>query len=314
MPPAPTRLFDTHAHFFTDDTVRYPVDVGNSKESAESLLARIATNPVTDTYLLDQWDQCGVVGGAAVQYSSIYKTDNSYAVDVGDAHRDRMTTVLILNAAEPSTPAKLRTLATGHNVSGLRLAGPRDADGTFPWLDSRAALDTWEAADALGLHIALMYYPADQSAAALDRIAALARRFPATNIFLDHCGWPSLANGDAGTIGPEHRALVDIPNIHFKFTQINFDRFAPYAISPTIFVRHMVDIFGAHRLMWGSDYGNSKLSYEEMVAQALSSVSLLTPEEQTQVLCDNGKGWFLDGWRTEHRSRPATARRGAYPD
>ncbi|KQX23344.1 MULTISPECIES: amidohydrolase family protein [unclassified Sphingomonas] len=290
MPQA--RLFDTHAHFFTSDTARYPIDVTGAREGEQAVRARIAANPATPASLIPLWDRLGVAGGAAVQYNTVYKSDNSYALAVGDAHPDRLSTVLILQAADPATPATLRTLATGHNVSGLRLFGYPDGEGEYPWLDSPAALETWEVANELGLHMVLMYAPGVPSAAALGRVIALAKRFPSTVICLDHCGWPAVDKGDEGTIGAEHLSLLYVPNVRFKFTQINFNRFAETGIDPQRFVRRMVDSFGVERVMWGSDYGNTKNSYEEMVEQAIAATALLTDAERAKVLHDNGQALF----------------------
>jgi predicted TIM-barrel fold metal-dependent hydrolase len=287
-------LFDTHAHFFTDDTKRFPIDVTGAREGEAEVRARIARDPATAERLLAQWDQCGVTGGAAVQYNTIYKTDNSYTLSVADIHHNRVAAVLILRAAFPETPEKLRALATRHNVCGLRLFGYPDADGSYPWLDSPAALETWQVAASLGLTMVVMYAPGKPSTAALRRIIALARRFPHTVIALDHCGWPGVEHGVAGTIGPEHLELVDIPNIVFKFTQINLNRFRETGIDAAKFVRLIVDTYGAGRVMWGSDYGNTKDAYPDMVAQAIAATSLLSDAERARVLHDNGARLFAD--------------------
>ena len=288
------RLFDTHAHFFTNDTERFPIDVTGAREGEAEVRARIARDPATAERLLALWDQCGVTGGAAVQYNTIYKTDNSYTLSVADVNHHRVSAVLILRAEFPETPEQLRALATRHNVCGLRLFGFPDADGSYPWLDSPAALKTWEVAASLGLTMVIMYAPGKPTRAALHRIIALARRFPKTVIALDHCGWPGVENGVAGTIGPEHFELVDVPNIVFKFTQINLNRFRETGIDAAQFVRLIVDTYGAGRVMWGSDYGNTKDAYPDMVAQAIAATSLLSATERAQVLHDNGAKLFAD--------------------
>lgn len=294
MPSPHVKLFDAHAHFFTNDTARYPVDLTGARETPEALAARLERDPSTAARVLALWDECGVTGGAAVQYNTVYKTDNSYTVDVSDAHHDRVSAVLILQAHQPETPAKLRGIAVSHNVSGLRLFGYPDAEGAYPWLDSLAALETWDVAAELGLNMVIMYAPGKPSHAALRRIAALARRYPQTVIALDHCGWPGVEGGVAGTIGPEHLELVGVPNIHFKFTQINFNRFAETGIDAAAFVRLLVDTYGADRVMWGSDYGNTQNSYAEMVDQAIAATAQLSDAERERVLHANGARLFAD--------------------
>lgn len=294
MPNPPFKLFDTHAHFFTNDLKRYPADPTNAREGRDAMLARLKSDPATAERVLALWDDCGVAGGAAVQYNTVYKTDNRYTIDVADAHKGRVSAVLILDAAALDTPGQLHALAGPHNVSGLRLFGyPNDA-GEYPWLDSAAALKTWDVAAALGLHMILMYAPGKPSSAALGRIVALAKRYPNTVIALDHCGWPGVEGGVAGTIGPEHLALVEMPNIHFKFTQINLNRFAETGIDPAGFVQRMVEVYGAGRLMWGSDFGNTKTTYAEMAEQAIAATRLLPDADRRAVLHDNGAWLFGD--------------------
>lgn len=294
MPKPAVKLFDTHAHFFTADTARYPVDLTGARETPEQLAARIARAPCTPESLLALWDEHGVTGGAAVQYNTIYKTDNSYTLDCADQWHDRISAVLILRADAAETPEKLRHLATTHNVSGLRLFGYPNEQGEYPWLDSAAARATWDVAAELGLHMVLMYAPGKPSSAALGRIAQLAQDYPQTTILLDHCGWPGVEGGVAGTIGPEHRALVDIPNIHFKFTQINCNRFSETGIDAAAFVKLLVDTYGADRVMWGSDYGNTQNSYADMVEHAMAATAQLNDADRAKVLHANGARLFVD--------------------
>ncbi|MCM8732290.1 amidohydrolase family protein [Hephaestia sp. GCM10023244] len=292
MQNPPVRLFDTHAHFFTNDIARFPIEIAGAREGRESILRRIDAEPATAARILGLWNENGVTGGAAVQYNTVYKTDNSYTLAVADAHRDRISAVLILSAAEPETPAMLDTLARTHNVRGLRLFGYPDDRGDYPWLDSPAALDTWEVAAAHKLTMVVMYAPGQPSAAALGRIVALARRFAPMTIALDHCGWPAIDAGVEGTLGAEHLMLAEVPNIVFKFTQINLNRFRETGIDAARFLRHIVDIYGAGRVMWGSDYGNTKETYAEMVTQAVAATSLLDASERDRVLHANGQRLF----------------------
>nr|WP_250890275.1 amidohydrolase family protein [Sphingobium nicotianae] len=282
-------MFDAHAHVFTGDTDRYPIDVTNAKESPEALIARIRDNPIDAARLLAEWDAAGVSGGTAVQYNSIYKTDNRYMLDVVDAHPGRMSAVLILDATRPETPETLTALARAHDVVGLRLFGFPGPDADYPWFDSPAAHRTWEAVAANGLAMDMMYVPGPPTRNVIGRIVALAKRFPDMPVLIDHCGWPHVDRGDEGTIGEELLEMREVRNIQFKFTGINFNRFAPAGIDPARFVRRMVDTFGVERLMWGSDVGNTRESYADMVAMAIGAMDLLSDAERAAVLHDNGR-------------------------
>ena len=54
----------------------------------------------------------------------------------------------------------------------------------------------------------------------------------------------------------------------------------------------LIAVFGANRMMWGSDYGNTKGAFPDMVSHAVAATSLLTPRERHLVLHDTGKQIF----------------------
>lgn len=287
-------LYDTHAHVYTDDVARYPVNLRNSFHSEEELLRRITNHPITPERLLEAWDEQGIAAGAGVQYSSIYKTDNSFLLDSSDRYSDRLSAVVILDATHPETPARLARFVTERGVAGLRLTGGQDASGGYPWLDSEAALATWRVAADHALPVALMYIPQGPHPVAIERIAGIARRFPGLVLALDHLGWPgydATRSGPSDAIGP----LVETPNILFKATSINFRLFREQGIDAAGFIRRFADRVGAGRMMWGSDYGNTLQTYSEMTTDARESAGLLSAPERLQYLHDTGMNLFARG-------------------
>jgi L-fuconolactonase len=99
-------LYDTHAHFFTNDLKRYPVKTTNAREGEENLRRRIMTEPWTAERMLSLWDASGVAGGAGVQYNTVYKTDNNYLLDVAERHADRISSVVMLDATARTHPQR----------------------------------------------------------------------------------------------------------------------------------------------------------------------------------------------------------------
>ena len=59
--------------------------------------------------------------------------------------------------------------------------------------------------------------------------------------------------------------------------------------------RRAVDLFGADRVMWGSDIGTSSGTYKDMVQRMIAASDLLTPEEQRKVWHDTGRRVFAKG-------------------
>jgi predicted TIM-barrel fold metal-dependent hydrolase len=285
-------LYDTHAHFFTDDIARYPIDTTGAREGADVLRERILADPSTPEAILELWDANDVTGGSGVQYTSAYKTDNRYVLDSSDTYPERISAVVILNARDPASPARLRELVTERGVTGLRLTGFAAEDGSWPWMNSEAALETWAEADRLGISMVLMYLPKQPSARALDEIRQLAERFTNVNIVLDHAGWAATEGAPDYGLAPAHYALAPYPNVYFKVTSNNLYVLESHDLPADTFLRHLVDSFGAERIMWGSDYGNTDGEFADMAARARAATALLTDEERRHVLHDTGETLF----------------------
>jgi L-fuconolactonase len=284
-------LYDTHAHFFSSDVLRYPVNTANAREGEDNLRRRVESDPATPHRVLGLWDDSGVIGGVGVQYNTVYKTDNRFILDTAGQHAERITPIVMLDATAADTPATLDRWVNERGVAGLRLFGRAAANGTYPWLDSPAALQTWQVANRHGLTMVLMYAPACVEPAALAAIASLAQRFPATTIALDHFGWAGCEPADLGVAAALVR-MRERDNVFYKLTTINFHMFEKAGIDSARFVRRAVDLFGADHLMWGSDVGNTLESYESMARRARAAAARLTPAERSQFLRETGMRLF----------------------
>jgi len=284
-------LYDTHAHFFSADVLRYPVNTANAREGEDNLRRRIESDPATPQRVLGLWDDSGVIGGVGVQYNTVYKTDNRFILDTAGQNAERVTPVVMLDATAADTPATLDRWVNERGVVGLRLFGRAAADGTYPWLDSPAALQTWQVANRHGLTMVLMYAPARVEPTAFETIASLAQRFPAATIALDHFGWAGCDPADLGLAAPLVR-MRERGNVFYKLTTINFHLFEKAGIDSARFVRRAVDLFGADRMMWGSDVGNTLESYDSMARRARASAAHLTPAERNLFLRETGMRLF----------------------
>ena len=99
---------------------------------------------------------------------------------------------------------------------------------------------------------------------ALKKIAEFADRYPNVKIAMDHIGFPRPENlPETFGLTPEHMALAAHKNVYYKFTSFlisEMEAGAKTANKPMVelkpFVEHMVSVFGADHLCWGSDYGN----------------------------------------------------------
>jgi L-fuconolactonase len=89
------------------------------------------------------------------------------------------------------------------------------------------------------------------------------------------------------------RILADRPNVHFKFTEINVERMQEGGVDTAQVVRRMADTFGAARLVWGSDVGQSlKWPFADKVAHAHAAAALLDSRERALFLHDSAAGIY----------------------
>jgi hypothetical protein len=125
----------------------------------------------------------------------------------------------------------------------------------------------------------------------------LATRYPNVRFVLDHLGWPAAEGAPSFGFTPAQLALKAHPNIYFKFTTLNLQALAKVNVPAADFVRFAANTFGTERLMWGSDFGNTKREYADLVRSAVEATTKLTPPEQRQMLRDTALSVFAAGGR-----------------
>lgn len=298
-----TRIFDSHAHLVADDQTRYPrnpmkrsplapprppgvIGLPGGKHGDQPI------NEIPDVSRMLPWmRQAGVEGAVAVQKRMTYRYDNRYILDSSDAYPDVFSAVVILDAEDAGTPDLIRSYIQRHDLVGVRLFGGREPDGSMPWLNSPRALQAWAVANDHGIVMDIEVLAAGGGGPSVPAIIALARRYPKLRVVLDHMLEPEAEDANFG-LDERFLPLVAEPNIYFKFTSINLDLYREADIAADQALRSAVDMFGAHRIMWGSDIGTSSGTYQDMVQRMLDATALLTDAERHAVLYQTGKQVF----------------------
>ncbi len=295
------RLLDTHAHLISDDWDTY-----RTRPFTPDLpVPERPSYTVTAQSLIELMDVQGVSQACLVQRGHVYGYDNSYILDAADMYPDRFHPVVILDTQDPQTADHYRHLVRERNVAGFRMANSRPWILDTAWMSSPSAMEVWKACADLGTPMTLIVFD-NQLSYVLPLIKLIAGMFPDLPIILDHGAMPygmsqyELAlREQAGEVvtmpPPPHYGIdtsiaifEDIPNVHFKITEINFERLVKAAVPAADLVRRMVDGFGPDRLVWGSDVGQSMLwDYAEKVAMARGAASRLSAEETRRFLHDN---------------------------
>lgn len=302
-------LFDTHAHLISDDWDTYPPqalrpDLPTPKKPDYT---------VTVDALIEMMDANGVTDACLVQRGHLYGYDNSYILDSARRHPDRLHPVVILDPQDPETPGRYRAMVENDNVRGFRMAHLRPWILDTAWMSSPQAMEVWKTCADLGTPMTLILFM-KQLPYLLPLIRIIAKQFPDLPILLDHGGMPfGMSQYEVGLAreagepvelpGPPHfgidttiAQLADTPNVHFKITEINMERFEAEGVRAAHVVRRMVDEFGPHRLVWGSDVGQSMLwTYEQKAQMARAAADFLTEEEARAFLHDNAARVYLGG-------------------
>jgi L-fuconolactonase len=299
------RLFDSHAHLVADDQTRYPrrpmQRAADAPYRAPGVIGRPGghhgpnpINEVPDVSRMLRWmAEENVDGAVAVQKRMVYRYDNSYILDASDAHPETFLSVVILDAEDPATPDTVRRWVGEHGLCGLRLFGGRTADGSMPWLDSPAALRSWQVIDEAGIVMELEVLAQGGGGPSIPAILALAQRFKNTRIVLDHLLEPEMDEGAHFGLDERYEQMAGHERIFFKFTSINLDTCREMNIPANQLLRRAVDLYGADHVMWGSDIGTSSGTYKDMVQRMVDASDLLTPAEQRAVWHDTGKRVFV---------------------
>ncbi len=289
------KMYDTHAHFYTDDVDIYPFNASTARYGPEIMVAKAMRHPQTPREVFEFWDEVGVAKGAGVQYSSTYRFDNRYLLDISAQNPERIVPVVILDPLGADTPATLEKMAAENRIAGVRFTGT-EVNGEFVFL-SDAAAPVWQAADRLGLLIVLMPI-AGNTPGAMEQVARHAARYPNVNILLDHIGFPRPENLP-GTWGltPQHLALADHDNVYYKYTTLLIEQLHAANVDEKPFLEHMVQTFGADHLTWGSDIGNTPGSMFAWVQYALASASGLSEDDQKGLFWDTAEKIHVPGGR-----------------
>ncbi len=111
----------------------------------------------------------------------------------------------------------------------------------------------------------------------LSAVARIAAAVPDCEIALEHCGFVSL--------GGEDRSLVDLAAYENLVVKLSTGVFDAAALSPGSAVLRLVDLFGAERIVWGSDHPQVHYrAYPELVTLVGDALSGLDAATRAAVL------------------------------
>ena len=261
---------DIHPHVISDDEGRYPPAPLFGKRSDWS-----KERPCTVETLIAAMDEAGVAKAAVVHSSTTYGFDNSYVVDACNAYPDRLIAVGSVDMLAPDAPETIRSWFD-RGLAGLRVfTGGSTKDFDPSELDDPRAYAGWDVLGRLGLTMCIQTGPVG-----LPAVRALAQRFPQVPIILDHLGRPDVTDGPPYAAAQSLFDLASIESIYLKLTPRIMADSTSGAATPETFFPKLVELFGANRLAWGSNYPTSPGRLAEIKATAEQRLATLSADDR----------------------------------
>jgi predicted TIM-barrel fold metal-dependent hydrolase len=239
------KIFDCHVRVVSTDRVRYPHhDVWGHKPPW------IVERPVTTEELLAEMDAAGIAKAILVSSPIVYGYDNTYTADSTAAHPDRFGSTCVIDVRLPDAVQQLRRWIVERKMSGLRIF---TSGGTMPedsdWFADPVTFPVWETAQELGFPISVAMKPGGYP-----QLAQMAKRFPAVRIIMDHLCNPRIDDGPPFRRADDFFAFSSFPNVYIKLTAFNLTTWSAFPGVTQPFVQRCVDLWGADRMIWGSNY------------------------------------------------------------
>jgi predicted TIM-barrel fold metal-dependent hydrolase len=266
----PWPVVDTHCHVISSDKKRYPLDPMGGKQSAWS-----AERPVDAAGMLAAMADAGVAQAVLVQASTCYGHDNSYVAKCVLAHPQQFTGVYSADLLAQQTVEMIGNWRA-NGLGGVRffVAGHSTADRSIR-LDDPKANPVWAFASDAGIPVCIQI-----RADGLPQLDAVLASYPDLIVLLDHFARPDLHGGAPYREADAMWALSKYPRLTMKLTTHNLLESADAPGGAQAFCRAAVDVFGASRIAWGSNFPASAGGLTHQLQLAAQATAKLSAEEQ----------------------------------
>ncbi len=274
-------IIDTHVHVFTDDRKNYPQIRDTPRAGAIPTVTEIGQTewPLTTTeQLIKMMDEAGVDKATLVQAYFVYEYDNSYAVDSVLKYRSRFSSVVVLDPMDPKSPDTLTRLVEQKGVTGIRFMRGRLPECS---LGRPETYPLWARIEQHKLPLAI-----NERIAEYGGIRAPMEKYPGARVAFEH-SW-------GHTVGapPGYRVLQPLfdlaenPNVFIKTAINNIAAARDGGGTPEQLYEKLVQVFGARRIMWSSNYpAHPKFGgIKQRLEQSKKAISFLGQEEQEWIL------------------------------
>src|SRR5262245_3278620 len=241
-------IADTHVHVFTDDRKIYPQIRDTARAGSIPTITEIGQTewPVTTAeILIAAMDEAGIDKATLVQAYFVYEYDNRYTVDAALAYPNRFTGVVVLDPMDRNSPDELSRLVKEKRVTGLRFMRGRLPAST---LGDPATFPLWERMQSLGVPLQVNDRIGD-----ISKIRKAMDKYPGVKVTFEHSWGHKVGSPPYAMLEPLF-ALADNPSVYIKTAINNIAAAREAGGTPEQLYTKLVEVFGAKRIMWSSNY------------------------------------------------------------
>jgi predicted TIM-barrel fold metal-dependent hydrolase len=290
---------DAHHHLWS------PSDPGQGWLADPALAAIRRRFDLQDLHDAVRGGVAGRTVTATVLVQSVARTDESERLLATAGNDDLVAAVVGWVDLTGDVPAQLERLHAGYGGHLLRGVRHLVQDEPDPqWLLREDVLVGLRALIDADLPYDVLVRPPQLLAA-----VELSRRLPALRLVLDHAGKPDLASGDLEGWSRDMRDLARSEQVVCKVsglvTEANHQRWSLADLRPTWDT--VLDAFGPHRLLFGSDWPVCLLaaSWDRWAAAVAALIAALSPDEADALLTKTATATYRldspDGLDLDHR-------------
>ena len=267
------KIFDTHTHVISPDTSIYPKDPIGGHQSEWS-----QARPVDAAGLLKAIDEAGIAKAVVVQASTVYGHDNRYVVDSVRANPTRFVGVYSIDALAPDAVERIDHWQA-EGLSGFRLFTTGSTmPGQSDWLGHKDSYPAWAHAEKLGIPVCLQ-----MTMEGLPALSSLLERFPRARVLLDHCARPDLSDGAPFAQAKALFDMAQFPGVFLKLTNRTLSAATAGKSNPRDFLEKIIEVFGAGRIAWGSNFPAAEGALPTLVATAREALAGLSVQDQAMI-------------------------------
>jgi len=230
--------------------------------------------------------QHGISGSVLVQ-SLPSMSDTLFLLGLADRHAFVRAVVGWADLKAANAEQQIQLLASHPKIRGLR---PMLQDLADDWIDDPLLAPAVAAMQRHRLSMDALVLPRH-----LPALLRFAERYPDLPIVIDHAGKPQIASAALEPWRASITRLAALPQVYCKLSGLVTEAVADWQVAQLQpYASHVLDVFGAQRVIWGSDWPVVRLAgdYGRWLEATDVLLGDLDPLQRQQVMGLNAQRFY----------------------